>query len=84
MELKPLSPELGELRDVIISCNLTSCHLILNELTLTEGSTLHYEYFRDEWIKTYKNVYRLISKMKSRRSARIPEEHTEPDGCQKD
>jgi hypothetical protein len=73
VELKPLSPEVEELRNVIISCNLTSCYLILNELTLAEGKTLHYEYFRDEWIETYKNVCSLMSKMKTRRFQRTPE-----------
>jgi hypothetical protein len=70
MELKSLSPELDELRNVIITSNLTSCYLIMNELALKEGETVHYETFRAEWIDTYKNVHRLVSKMKIRKSSR--------------
>jgi len=70
MELKPLPPELGELRDVIISSNLTSCYLILNELALKEGEKVHYEKFKAGWIDIYKDVYKLVSKMKMRRSPR--------------
>jgi hypothetical protein len=70
MELKSLSPELDELRKVVISSNLTSCYLILNELALKEGESAHYEKFRAGWIETYKDVYKLVSKMKTRQSAR--------------
>jgi hypothetical protein len=70
MELKSLSPELDELRNVIISSNLTSCYLILNELALKEGETAHYEGCRARWIDTYKDVYKLVSKMKSRKASR--------------
>ena len=70
MELKSLTPELDELRNVIISSNLTSCYLILNELTLKEDQTVHYEQFRASWIDTYKDVYKLVSKMKTRKSSR--------------
>ena len=70
MELKSLSPELDELRKVIISSNLTTCYVILNELALKEGESAHYEKFRAGWIDTYKDVYRLVSKMKTRKSAR--------------
>jgi len=70
MELKPLPPELGELRDVIISSNLTSCYLIINEFALKGGEEVHYEKFRAGWIDIYRDVYRLVSKMKIRRSPR--------------
>ncbi len=70
MELKSLPPELHELRNVIISSNLTTCYLLLNELALKEGETAHYEKFRDGWIDTYKDVYKLVSKMKTRKSPR--------------
>ncbi len=70
MELKPLPPELGELRDVIISSNLTSCYLILNELALKEGEKAHYEKFRAHWIEIYNDIYKLVSKMKTRKPAR--------------
>ena len=70
MELKSLSPELDELRKVIISSNLTTCYVILNELALKEGKSVHYEKFRSGWIDTYKDVYKLVSKMKARKSAR--------------
>jgi len=70
MEIRSLSPELDELRKVIISSNLTTCYVILNELTLKEGEAVHYEKFRTGWIDTYKDVYRLVSKMKTRKSSR--------------
>jgi hypothetical protein len=65
-----LPPELTELRKIIISSHLTTCFLILDELALKRGKTYHYEGFRDEWIETYKNVYKLVSKMKTRKSLR--------------
>ena len=71
MELKSLPPELDELRNVIIASSLTSCYLILNELALREGETAHYEKFRAGWIETYKDVYKLVSRMKARKSARV-------------
>lgn len=70
MELKPLSKELDELRKVIITSNLTTCFFILDQMALKEDKTLHYEKFKDEWIKTYKNVYKIVSKMKTRKSPR--------------
>jgi len=70
MELKSLPPELGELRNVIISSNLTSCYLILNELALKEGEKTHYEEFKAGWIDMYKDVYKLVSRMKTRKSSR--------------
>jgi hypothetical protein len=70
MELKSLSPELHELRNVIISSNLTSCYLILNALVLREGEAVHYEKFQSDWINTFKDVYKLVSKMKTRKSPR--------------
>lgn len=70
MELKPLPPELSELRNVIISSNLTSCYLILNELALKEGEKAHYEKFKAGWIDVYKDVYKLVSRMKTRKSSR--------------
>ena len=70
MEIKSLTPELDELRKVIISSNLTTCYLILNELALKEGETTYYEGFRARWIDTYKDVYKLVSKMKMRKSSR--------------
>ena len=71
MELKSLPPDLDELRNVIIASSLTSCYLILNELALSEGETAHYEKFRAAWIETYKDVYKLVSRMKARKSARV-------------
>jgi hypothetical protein len=70
MELKPLPPELSELRSVIISSNLTSCYLILNELALKEDENAHYEKFKAGWIDMYKDVYKLVSRMKTRESSR--------------
>jgi hypothetical protein len=71
MQLKSLSPEFDELRKVIIASNLTSCYLLLNEIALKEGETAHYEEFRASWINTYKDIYKLVSKMKMRKSSRI-------------
>jgi len=70
MELKPLSPELNELRNVIISSNLASCYLVLETVGLGKKSTLSYEKFRAHWIETYKDIYDLVSKMKPRKSSR--------------
>jgi len=70
MELKSLPEELAELRNVIISSNLTSCYLILNRLAIKEGEKAHYEEFKASWINMYKDVYRLISRMKVRKSSR--------------
>ena len=65
MEPKDLSLELKELRDVIISSNLTTCYLLLEELSSAKDETLHYQEFSEHWIDTYKDVYKLIVKMKT-------------------
>jgi len=70
MEMMNLPTELNELRNIIISSHLTTCFLILEELALKRGKACHYEMFRKEWIETYKNVYKLVSKMKARKSSR--------------
>ena len=70
MDLKPLPPELNELRNVIISSNLASCYLILELLKSEKNETLNYEKFRDHWINIYKSTYGIISKMKPRKSSR--------------
>ena len=70
MELKPLSKEFNELRNVIISSNFTTCYLILNELGMKKDGMMFYDKFRKEWIGLYKEVYNLVSKMKSRKSSR--------------
>jgi len=70
MELKPLSPELDELRNVIISSNLTSCYLLLEELAAGKGERINYEKFKTHWINVYKSTYNLVSKMKTRKSSR--------------
>jgi len=70
MDLKPLSPELNELRNVVISSNLASCYLILELLKSEKNETLNYEKFRDHWIDIYKSTYGIVSKMKPRKSSR--------------
>jgi len=70
IEVKPLSPEPGELRNVIISSNLSTSYLILNELTPKRGKILRYEQFKKEWIEMYKSAYKIVSKMKTRKSPR--------------
>ena len=70
MELKELSPELNELRNVIISSHLSTCYLLMERLPLKEGETYRYEKFREEWIEMYKNVYKIVSKMRPRKSVR--------------
>jgi hypothetical protein len=70
MELKPLSPELDELRNVIIASNLTACYLVLELLRSKKDETLIYEKFRSHWMDIYKSNYRIVSKMKSRKSTR--------------
>jgi hypothetical protein len=70
MDLKPLSPELNELRNVVISSNLASCYLVLELLKSEKNETLKYEKFRDQWIDIYKSTYEIVSKMKPRKSSR--------------
>ena len=70
MDLKPLSPELNELRNVIIASNLASCYLILELLKSEKNETLNYERFRTQWIDIYKSTYGIVSKMKPRKSSR--------------
>jgi len=67
MDLRPLSPQINELRNVIISSNLTSCYLILELLKSEKSETLHYEEFKSHWIDVYKSTYEIISKMKPRK-----------------
>jgi hypothetical protein len=71
MELKPLSSELNELRSVIISSNLTTCYLILNELGMKKDEAIFYDKFRKEWVDLYKEIYDRVSKMKPRKSSRV-------------
>jgi hypothetical protein len=70
MELKPLSPELDELRNVIISSNLTSCYLVLEMLKSERSETLIYDKFKGHWMDIYKSTYEIICKMKPRKSTR--------------
>jgi hypothetical protein len=70
MELKPLSPELDELRNVIIASNLASCYLVLETIGPGKKDTLRYEKFRTHWIETYKDIYDLVCKMKPRKPSR--------------
>ena len=70
MELKPLSPEFNELRNIVISSNLASCYLVLELLKSEKNETLNYEKFRDQWIEIYKSTYGIVSKMKPRKSSR--------------
>lgn len=66
MELKPLPPELDELRSIIISTSLTSCFLLFEELTAAGGRKIYYDKFRARWIQVFKDVYGQISKMQPR------------------
>jgi hypothetical protein len=70
MDLKPLSPELSELRNVVIASNLASCYLVLELLKSEKNETLNYERFRTQWINIYKSTYGIVSKMKPRKSTR--------------
>jgi hypothetical protein len=70
MYLKPMSPEMDELRKVIISSNLTTCYLILEVLKSEKNETSLYKDFRDQWIDIYKSTYRVVSKMKARKASR--------------
>ncbi len=67
MELTDLSPELKELRNVIISSNLASCYLIVQELASLKDETLVYDRFRKHWMGTYKGFYEIVAQMKSRK-----------------
>lgn len=70
MELKPLSPELDELRNVILSSNLASCYLVLELLKSERDETLIYDSFRNHWMDIYKSTYKVVSKMKPRKPLR--------------
>lgn len=70
MDLKPLSPELNELRNIIISSKFISCYLVLEMLKSEENETQNYEKFSGQWIDMYKSTYRVVSKMKPRKSSR--------------
>jgi len=70
MELKPLSPELNEFPNVIISSNLTSCYLVLEMLKSEKNENPNYEKFKSQWIDIYKSTYEIISKMKPRKLTR--------------
>ncbi len=70
MELNDLSPELTELRNVIISSNLASCYLILQELSSMKDETLLYDSFRKHWMEMYKGFYETVARMKTRTSPR--------------
>ncbi len=70
MDLKPLSPELNELRNIIISSNLTTCYLILEEVASAKSESFYFEKFRTQWINIFKNIYNQISKMKTRNLTR--------------
>ena len=86
MELANLSPELKELRDVIISSSLTSCYLVIEELEDRKEKVLYYERFRSHWLEIYKGVYEIVAKMKTRRPSRkknrgrLTREHLNPAG----
>jgi hypothetical protein len=70
MKLKPLSPEIDELRKIMISSNLTSCYILLEEILAAKGERLFFDKFRVRWIDIFKNVYDHIDKMKPRREPR--------------
>ena len=70
MDLKPISAERNELRNVIISSNLTSCYLVLEMLKSDKNEKADYEKFRRQWIDIYKSTYEIVSKMRPRKSKR--------------
>ena len=71
MELKHLIQEHKDLQDAIVSSNMTTCYLILEELFSVRKETLQYDKFRKHWIDMYKEVYDLIAEMKPRKSSRL-------------
>jgi hypothetical protein len=70
MKLKPLSAEIDELRKIIISSNLTSCYIMLEELLASKGERLFFDKFRARWIDIFKNVYDHVDRMKPRKDQR--------------
>ena len=70
MELTDLSPDMKEIRDAVISSNLTSCYLILEALTSLKGDTLPYYRFHKHWLNTYKGFHKVVGNMKARTSRR--------------
>jgi hypothetical protein len=77
MYLKPMSPEMNELRKVIISSSLTTCYLMLEVLRPEGKESSGYQQFKDHWIDVYKSTYGMVSKMKPRKASR---EETPLDG----
>ena len=70
MKLRTVTPDVEELRNIIISSNLTSCYLILEELISAKGERLFYDKFRAHWIDIFKNVYNQIGQMRVRKDTR--------------
>jgi len=70
MELPKLSPDLHELRNVILSSSLASCYLVLQELAILKNEAIPYEKFRRHWLDTYKGFSEVVAKMKTRKSSR--------------
>ncbi len=70
MKLKPVPPEIDELRKIMISANLTSCYILLEEILAAKGERLFFDKFRVRWIDIFKNVYDHVDKMKPRREPR--------------
>jgi hypothetical protein len=70
VELDKLSSETAELRSIIMASNMTSCYLIMERIAAQGETGLYYEDFRRDWIDLFKEVHRLVSRMRPRRKAR--------------
>ncbi len=70
MDLKPLPPELDELRSIIISSSLTSCYLLLQEVSSAKGEQLYYDKFRTRWIEIFRDIHDYVGQMKPRSFSR--------------
>jgi hypothetical protein len=70
MELKKLSPDAAELRNVIIASSMASSYIILEEMAAHRELSVHYEDFREQWIDLYKSVYKSVSQWKPRKQNR--------------
>lgn len=70
MELKKLSADAEELRNVILASSMVSSYMILEEMAAHRELTVHYEDFREHWLALYKSVYKAVSQWKPRRQTR--------------
>jgi len=70
VELNNLSSEAAEVRSIIIASSMTSCYLVMERMLAQTDTALHYEDFRRDWIELFKEVHRVVCKMRPRQKSR--------------